>query len=213
VVEIVLPPGGVDFGMSFQDKNGNFSQSLQQCRYALHDAADGLWHAMDLLCMLVDISTFAAASHDATPAFQDYLAWMVDYFLSINEMQKRWEADSTLQRSSKESTVLCFRSLYALLSSLQESLSGTIERKGYILLTAMCAELTEDPADLSEELTKLDFCGSLLHLAAVCKQHESVCQAVSLHLVPGIQTILSEGNASLSLSSDFQVRYLRILMI
>ena len=201
--QVVLPSDEDHDMFPQENEDGSVDRPLQ-CSYVLHDAADSLWHVTNILSMLGDISMEAATSHNAIPAFQDYLAWLLDSFLSIHEMRKRWQTNPTLHQSGKKSVLLSFCAVHALLSSLRASVSDTIVRKGYVVIAILCSAVLEEPADLSEESTKLALCSTLLNLVAICRQQDTVLREVSVHLIPGIQAILQNESASTVLGKDFQ---------
>lgn len=210
-LELIIPSGVFEQSMFSQDKEGVPSVPLQ-FTYIIHNAADGLWHATNILSMLVDISTEAAASFDATPAFQDYLAWLLDSFLEVHELQTRWRGSSVLGQSCERFDVLSFCAVHSILSTLRESLSDNVLHKSCIFLSVLCAALLEDPLNVSEKPIRLNLCSCLLSLAATCKHHDSVRCAVSLYLLPVINAILTDNNAAKTLGNDFQVRSLLVLV-
>jgi serine/threonine-protein kinase ATR len=155
--------------------------------------------------MLVDISMAAATSYDPTPAFQDYLAWMLDSFLAAHEQRKKLQADLLLYDSCRKSDRTTFCSIYALLSASRLSVSGTILRKGYTILSILLADLLENIEDLAEQTIQLCLCRSLLSLVFICKGHDSMHRTISLHLVPAIHHALGDEGMRSSLGKDFQV--------
>ena len=189
--------------MFFEEEN--VSDTPLQCTYVIHNAADGLWHGANLLSMLVDISMEAAASFDATPAFQDYLAWILDSFLEVHELQARWQGSPTLGRSCEKVDSLSFCAVHAILTTLRESLSDNILRKGYVFLSLLCAALLEDTSNVSETPIRLNLCSCLLNLVAICNQHDSMRRAISLHLLPAVQVVLADNSKAMTLGNDFQV--------
>lgn len=203
-LDVVLNFDTVDPLVLFHDKEGPQKSSVQSA-YAIQDAAAGLWHSTNVLSMLVDICMESATSHHATPAFQDYLAWLLDSFLVVHGLQKRFQANSTLHEFCKRSEVMSLCALQALLSTLRESLPVTILRKGCVLLSLLCVGLLENLSDLSDKSTPHNICSSLLTLAVVCKRHESTRRLLALYLVPAIRVSLNDDDSILKLGKDFQV--------
>lgn len=201
---MILPSRDPDYPSLSNDKQGQPNPASQRT-YVVQDATEGLWHVTQLLSMLVDISLEAATSHDATPAFQDYLAWLLDSFLVTHELQKRLRNNPNLQQSETRLEILSFCALHALLSSLRDSLSPLVLRKGYVLLSILCADLLEDPSSLSDKSVRLSFCSSLMNLTVVCNQHQSVHRVVSHHLLAMVKTTLTDESTIATLGKDFKV--------
>jgi serine/threonine-protein kinase ATR len=176
------------------------------CTYVIRDATEGLSHVRNLLSMLVDISMAAATSYDVTPAFQDYMGWLLDSFLVTQELHKKWRANSLLHPSCSDACAMPLYSIQALLSALPESLSPSLLRKGYAMLSIFCTDLLEDPTQLSQSSIQLNFCSSIMKLAAICRRYDSVRRAVSLHLIPIIHASLTSVNSIISgMGNDLKV--------
>jgi serine/threonine-protein kinase ATR len=141
--------------------------------------------------MLVDVSMAAATSYDATPAFQDYVGWLLDSFLATHELHKKWRANPSSHPSCSDVCLLPFCSVHALLTSLRESLSPSLMRKGYNSLSMFCTDLLEDPTQLSKSSIQISLCSSIMNLAAGCQKYDSVRRAVSLHLLPVVHATLT----------------------
>ncbi|OWP07483.1 protein kinase rad [Marssonina coronariae] len=62
------------------------SELLRSCSYIVRYAGEGLASVSSILLLLVEISKAATASYDATSAFRDYLAWLLDSFLRVLEI-------------------------------------------------------------------------------------------------------------------------------
>jgi len=205
MVNLTLPYDTIDTSMFSYEKDDTLPDVILNCTYVIRDASTGLWHATNVLSMLVDISMESASSHDATPAFQDYLAWILESFLTIHELQKRWEKNPTLQEACKKSKILSFCTVHALLSSLRKFLSDSILRKGYALLSILCADLLESSADLTEKSVQINLCSGILNLVAICQEHDSMRRVLSLHLIPAVQSAMADERICSNLGKDFQV--------
>lgn len=207
MVNITLPYDTIDTSMFSQEREDDtMRDSIPNCTYVIKDAASGIWHATNVLSMLVDISMASASSHDATPAFQDYLVWILESFLMIHDIQTKWKSNSTFQESCKKSKILCFCATHALLTSLRNFLSESMLRKGYALVSLLCASLLERPTDLIEKSNQLSLCSSILNLVTVCNEHESMRKLLALHLIPAVKYAMSDEESCLILGKDFQVR-------
>jgi serine/threonine-protein kinase ATR len=187
------------------DKEGRQHDSARSS-YKIQDAATGLWHVTNVLSMLVDICMESATSHYATPAFQDYLAWLLDSFFIARGLQRRWQANPVFSEPCKRSEAMSFCAIQALLSALHGSLTETILRKGCGLLSILVVDLLQNSSSLSEKAMSYSICNSLLTLAAVCKRYESTRRSLALHLAPSIRVALDDDNAILALGTDFQAR-------
>jgi len=183
---------------------GNPYTDLEGCTYALRDADHALRHSYYLLALLVHISS-AAGIYKATPIFKGYLAWILDGFLLLREVERAWGLSSAAQQSAIETCLLSVRTVHSLLISMAELLPTSLTCKGYSVLTRLCTELCDYPDALSETLAEVDFCTTLLDLAANCVHHEPVAQAVRFQLLPALQNYQDSQPQSESQSSDIIV--------
>lgn len=206
-LDAILPFGRIDSFMFFNISEDDSEASNSYCTYSIRDPSAGIWHVSNLLSMLVDITMETASSHDATPAFQDYLAWLLESFLVSHHLQKRFEVNPDLYEICKKSRVLSFCTLHALLASLRSHMTDPMLKKGYALLSILCADLLETPAYLSEESITVTICSSILNLAVICKSHYSLRRVISLHLMPSIKSALLDEAVRTKLGTDFQVRF------
>ncbi|EDN95718.1 hypothetical protein SS1G_11597 [Sclerotinia sclerotiorum 1980 UF-70] len=157
------------------DNGEDLDESSLLCTYRLRDASGAIQHAICILSILVKVSIQAASFQDATPAFQDYLAWMLDSFHSTWELHKVWISPGLLQ-DNEVPTVALFCALHALLSSIQTSLSESLLRKGYAYLAIIGADLITTPSNIIDKDVNLVFCQALLHLANICREYDSICR-------------------------------------
>jgi serine/threonine-protein kinase ATR len=155
--------------------------------------------------MLVDISMEAATSYDATPAFQDYLAWMLDSFLGIHELQKRRRESLNLPQSYNKLEELSFCAVHALISAVKDSMSPTIVHKCNVLLSILVADILERPADLSGDSIRVSLCSCLLTLSAACKEDDPMCRLVSPHIMATVTAVLGDEGVCNILGDDFKV--------
>lgn len=191
---------------SFIGSNEASPSSTIDCTYVIRDATEALNHARGLLAMLVDVSIAAAAAYDATPAFHDYIGWLLDSFLAAHELHKKWQTNPSLHPICSDACLLPFCSVHTILTSLRDSVSPSLLRKAYNLLSTLCADLLEDPAQLSKTSVRLNLCSSIMNLAAGCQKYDSVRRAVSLHLLPVVQANLTAGNTITSgMGNNFKV--------
>ncbi len=167
--------------------NCNPDNDLEGCTYALHDADHALRHASYLLVLLVDVSSSAACTYEATPFFQGYLAWILDGFVLLREAERAWGPSSIAQQSAIDTCIMSIRGVHSLLLSMGRLLPTTLKCKGYSVLARLCTELCDYPDALSEISVEVVFCATLLDLAANCVHHEPVAQAVRFQLLPALQ--------------------------
>lgn len=204
LLPITLPSDSIGASM-FANKDDESQMTASNCTYTIYNSSMGIWHATNILAMLVDISMESANSHDATPAFQDYLAWILDSFLTSHGLQKRWEPYPQLREACKKSEILAFCAVQALLSSLENFLSDSMTRKGYALLSILCSDLLAPQSDVIEKSLHVNICSSILNLSVICKKYDSMRRIISLHLIPAIDTALLDPVISADLGKDFQV--------
>lgn len=190
--------------LSSSAKEGSEQFSVHS-NYAVQNAAAGLWHVTNVLAMMVDICMESATSHHATPAFQDYLAWLLDSFLVIHGLQKRCQGYPIFSETCNKSEAMALCAVQALLSTLRVSLPETILRKGCEFLSLLIADLLENSSSLSDVSIKYSICSGLLILATACKRHESTRRSLTLHLAPSIRIALSDDCKIPMLGKDFQV--------
>lgn len=191
--------------MVFSDKNESTSSQALYCTYTIENSVEGFYQVTQSLLTLVDVSVEAASSYDATPAFEDYLAWMFDSFCTLHDIYQKWQTNPSLYENCPSPDELSFCSLRALMSSIRDSLSPTLLRKGYITLSILCGNVLQDQNQRFQEPTQLALCGFILNLASICEIYDSVRRLVSLHLVPMIKTILPGESVAERLGTDFQV--------
>lgn len=177
----------------------------QDCTYTLSDPVHAFLHVNNILIILVDISVESATSFDATPAFQDYLAWMLDSFVVAHDIGKRWKSSPRLRESCESSNEMNLHAVQSLLSSPKTSSSDSVMRKGFLILTNFCAEVLETPDDITGESTPLCLCRCLLNLALACREHDAIQRAVSIHLLPAVRFCFENPDTLSKLGNDFQV--------
>lgn len=207
IIDAFLPVGEIFQSMFSHDLDGSSSHIIPNCTYLIRFASEGICHVANILCMLVDISMAAAASYDVAPAFQDYMAWMLESFLAAHEQRKRLQDDLSLHETCRKSGITSFCSLHALLSTTKASFSASILRKGYTVLSTLCEDLIDKGGDLTDHMIQPNICSSLLNFVAICKEHYSMHRVVSPHLVPAIQMALRDESRSSSLGKDFKVTF------
>lgn len=182
--------------------NGNHDIDLEGCTYVFHDADHALLHVYYLLALLVDVSSSAAGIYEATPFFQSYLAWILDGFLLLREVERAWGPSFVVQQSAIETCILSIRAIHSLLLSVGRLLPTTLKCKGYAVLARLCAELCDYPDALSETSVEITFCAIILDLAANSVHHEPVAQAVRFQLLPALQDYQDSQPESESQSPD-----------
>jgi serine/threonine-protein kinase ATR len=198
---ITSPADDLDYSIFAQQKD---SSPMPLPQYTINEATHALWHVTHLLTILVDACMEAATTFDPTPAFQDYLAWILDSFVSLHELQKRWRANPQLQQSCIDSCLASFSAVELLLSSGEQDCSETVRRKGYLLFSNLCADLLSSPPRVQQDA--FSHCRGILNLVALCKRNDSMRRDVSLHLLPSIAASLLDEDAQKMLGKDFQVR-------
>ncbi|KAG9237915.1 protein kinase-like protein rad3 [Amylocarpus encephaloides] len=192
----IIPRGKMSEIVLLSETTENLMSLLEfgsLCTYSIRDIGHAFWHAQHLLDILVRVSIEAAISYDATPAFQNYLAWILDSFFFLQEVQKRWATNPWLQEVCRGSNASMFCVIQSLLSGLQVSLTDAITRKGFLILSILWADILDRPKqDLSDSL-RAELCRSLLQISIICRQHNVPYIAVSLHLLPAICLSLEDG--------------------
>lgn len=204
-LNIVLPSSQADYTLFALDNSGSTSDPTSQCTYVIRTDVEACCHVSNLLSMLIDISTAAASLYDATPAFEDYVVWMLDSFLSANDLQKRCRKYPEHDQQLENLTMMSFSALQALLLSLREYLPGPLLRRGYTVLSILLTDILENSAELLEKCKPLSICSAVLNLANCCNQHDAMRRLMSRRLIPVIRTFLETPDC-LSLGNDFKVR-------
>ncbi|KAK0105320.1 serine/threonine-protein kinase M1 [Cadophora gregata f. sp. sojae] len=194
-VNIVVRPNQEGLGSSDTPRS-----SLLTSSYSILSAAEGLAHASHLLSILAHASEETAASFDATTAFQNYLSWLADSFLRIHEIRKRWTANLALHECCMRTDEIFLSSINSLLSSLWRFIWPSVLRKGYTVLSIICASMLEEPNQLSDE-AQHTLCSALLNMAAICREFKSMRQVLILNLIPALPSF---ENACLNLGKDFK---------
>ncbi|TVY82181.1 Protein kinase rad3 [Lachnellula suecica] len=201
MTQVVLPPDDMDYFLLSQRKEGS---QYSVPHYSINEATHAFWNANHLLIILVEVSVDAALSFDATPAFQDYVAWILDAFLAMHELQKRWQSNPSFRQSCLDSCVPSLCAVEQIMFTVREQTSVNILRKGYIIFSILCADLLGEPAALQENPDIFPVYRGLLSLVNVCKQHESMRGAVTLHLLPAMAASLVSEDSRQKFGTDFQ---------
>lgn len=175
------------------------------CTYQIRDPSEGLCHVTNILSVLVDISTEAARSYDATSAFQDYLAWMLDSILNVHELHKRRRENLQLPQFSNQLEELSFCTVHALLGAMKHFMSPIVLHKAYVLLAVLCTDLISRPNELSDDSIRVTLCSALLSLSDICRDDESMHRLVSFHVASSIVAALESETACMVLGDDFKV--------
>ncbi|XMA19178.1 hypothetical protein WAI453_011969 [Rhynchosporium graminicola] len=177
------------------------SVALFDSSYSMRSPAEGLANASHILCILAGASEEIATSFDATTAFQGYLVWLLDSFLQVHGIRGRWAGNLALHESCMRVDELFLCSIGSLLSSLRQVLWPFLLRKGYTVLSIICAAILEEPSQLAEDSQPI-LCSALLNMTAICKKYKAMRQVMVLNLVPAIKA--TEIQAS-NLGKDFKV--------
>jgi serine/threonine-protein kinase ATR len=204
MIPVNLPSDGADSFLGFNKTVLSRDVDLVYT-YTIRETRQGIWHLCILLNMLVDISVEAGTSYDATSAFEDYVAWLLDAFFAVHEMQKRWASSPKLLGSCNGIGPMVLCAIQPLLSSLKGSISNATLRKGLLTLSIILADLLDTPAQEYSESTRLSICRSILNLTVACQQYNSVSRSVFLYLLPVVRKIMKDQDSLSALGDDFQV--------
>lgn len=206
MLEARLPLEEVTQSMYSNEQENPSATTFPNCSYVVRFASEAIFQLAMIQSLLADVSTAAASSYDPTPAFHDYVAWLLDAFLSAHEQRKKIQNQISLRESCRKSDLACFSSLHTLLTKSKACLRSSILQKGYIILSTLCADLIASIEDIDEQTMQLKVCSCLLNLSAMCQTNDSLKRAVSLALVPSIQSINEDRSRWSGLGKDFQVR-------
>ena len=207
--ELVLPCTNQNQSIFLIHESLNFTDPLLRCTYSINDADVAILHAKAILSVLIDIYLKAAPSYDVTMAFQDYVSWILDSFVKMHVIVEQSRIppgiSGTLHEKFQDWTVWTFCNVHKLLNSLRGNLHPSILRKGYTSLTILAAQLLEHAAYLSDASVRLALSSSILNLAYMCQQYDSMRSIVSMRLLPVFEIVnLDDGKRTL-LGNDFQV--------
>ena len=178
--------------------------STSNCTYRIFDPTEGLRHVTNLLSVLVEISTEAVRSYDATSAFQDYLAWILDSILGVHELHKRRRETPQLLQFNNQLEELLFCTVHALVGGVKSFMSLMILHKSYVILAILCADIIGRPAELSGDTIRITLCSSLLILSMVCKEDDSMHRLVSFHITTAVVAALESEIVCSMLGDDFK---------
>jgi serine/threonine-protein kinase ATR len=201
---VKLPSNEGEFFSVFTHKVPLLDAGLEYT-YTIRETPDAVRHLDILLSMLVEILTEAWILYDATPAFEDYMAWLSDTLLVVHEMQKRLRSTPKLLETCEDGSVLLLRAMQCLLSSLDNSHPDAMRRKGSMTLAILLADLLDMPNQRLNEPTLLSICRSILTLSVACQHYNSVHRFVLVHLLPAIRRILGDKETLGGFGNDFQV--------
>jgi hypothetical protein len=202
VLELILPLATIEEDITL---DGCPDLHVEGATYLVQDIHYAIRHSCYLLNLIVDISSSTARTYNATPAFQGHLAWILDGFLILRDVESIWAPYSPTQQSEFEHCTVSIRAIHCLLTSLDHLLSKPLKRKGYRVLGHLCVELVGYSGALSETAVQALFCSSLLDLAAASLQDNSISQAVKIELLPALQNLLRSEHDSGSLGADILV--------
>jgi serine/threonine-protein kinase ATR len=201
---VKLPSNEAEFFLVFNRKE--LPQNADsEYTYTIRETPDAIKHLNILLGILVEILKEAWTLYDATPAFQDYIAWLSDSLVVVHEMHKRFRSTPKLLETCEDGRVLLLCAMQCLFSSLDDSLPDTIRRKGSITLAILLADILDMPTQGPKESTLLTICRSILTLSVACQQYSFVYRSVFVHLLPVIRRILGDKDGLGNLGHDFQV--------
>lgn len=201
-LNLVLPSVTIQDDIAIQGSPDLVSDG---CTYVLANTQNALRHSCYLLALIVNVSSSIASSSGPTPTFQGHLAWILDAFVLLREIESTWAPHTATQQSEFQLCALSILAVHRLLTSLVQLISIPLKRKGYSILAHLCAELVNYSGALSDSETQTVFCSSLLDLAAASVHHETVAQAVQAVLLPALQNLMDNELASGLLSVDVQV--------
>ena len=206
----IIPRGNMSEIILLSETTENLmslSEFWSCCTYSIRDAGHAFWHAQHLLDILVQVSIEAAISYDATTAFQNYLAWILDSFYFLQEVHKRWATNPRLQEVCRGSNASMFVVIQSLLSELQVSLTDTITRKGFLILSILWVDVLDKPKQAIVGPLRANLCRALLQIASMCQQHNAQYIAASLHLLPAIRLSLDDEDIPNKMEDDLRVSY------
>ncbi|PQE28467.1 phosphatidylinositol 3 protein [Rutstroemia sp. NJR-2017a BBW] len=202
-IHFVLPSDHFDLSTYCNDQQGSFEQS-SPCNYMLRDVTDALRHATYILTILVNISNQAATTQDASLTFQNHLAWILDSFQLSHDLQRIWPIHDTSQPDGIAPGTALYYATQSLISSIRATIPDSLICKSYVYLAIIGADILDDPSILAEKDVNLRFCHMLLHLALICRKHNSVGQVTGLCLVPKLQAMLGNQDTVAMVGKDFE---------
>ena len=148
----------------------------QQCSYTLSYISQALQHASGLLTIM------------SLPfARQDYVPSLLDAYLSLHDVQKRWHS------SLPSSLPLLVRNILGLIESLDRARHTDllVREKAFIVLAIMCTEMSDYPGlDFTEKGCASDahlLCAGLITVASACLTYKSVARLAMAQLLPSLE--------------------------
>jgi serine/threonine-protein kinase ATR len=195
---VVLPTNERDFFLALYVKIRLQDTNLVYT-YTIEDTPHAIQHLYILLSMLVEISVEAGTLYDATSAFEDYIAWLIDTFSAMHELHKRLKSIPKLQ----DAMALC--AMQVLLLLVNRSMPEVIQRKGSMTLSILLADILNTPSRQYSEFTAVGIRDSIIILIESCHKHSSIYRYVSLHLAPIVNKLLEEDDGLKTLGLDLKV--------
>jgi serine/threonine-protein kinase ATR len=199
---LVLPLVNIEDDVSI---TGHADLHVEGCTYALNDVATAAKHVGRLLSILSHVISVTAVSYDATPAFQGYLAWILDSMVALHEVEKTYSSFNSSQYSDFESCAMAIDSVHSILTSLDGVLSNTVKRKGCWVLVDLCATLIEYPNAMSGDTDQNNICQIILDLAVFCAGCDRITQSVRTRLLPGLARLVVNLDTEFGHNSDVKV--------
>ncbi|POS87854.1 hypothetical protein EPUL_000219 [Erysiphe pulchra] len=196
-LKIILPPKEIECSFS-QDPQNN---GIDSCRYtySISGTYNCLKHVGYLLLILTSFIGDFSQPLSAALIFQDYLVWLLDSFVEAQDLFKILLTVTNSSDIDSNIDYLVLNSTQALLSNTQGTATPNILRKGYSILSLICARILERTLELSEKIQE-NFTQAFLDLEHFCRKNDNVRRITTIHLVP----ILYDSISKSVLSPEFK---------
>ncbi|KHJ35348.1 putative protein kinase rad3 [Erysiphe necator] len=192
---IILPPKEVEYSFSQDSLDSGTGITDFRHTYIISGFYSCLRHVGYLLIMLTTFMEDSSQPLSPNLIFQDYFVWLLD---SIFEAQDILQMLPTVTHSldiDKNIDYLLLKSMQILLSNSQGIRFPIILRKGYSMLSLICAKILERRKEYSEEMQK-NFSEAFHDLELFCRKNETVRRITATHLVPILNNSLTESVVS-----------------
>ena len=119
--------------------------------------------------------------------FQDYIPSLLDAYLSLHDVQKRWHS------SLPSSLPVLLQNTLGLIESFDRvrHTDPLLREKAFIVLAIMCTEMSDYPGlDITENGCASDvhlLCIGLITVASACLTHKSVSRLAIAQLLPCLE--------------------------
>lgn len=178
----------------------------QRITFTISSATQALRQAFSLARVLAYPLTSLDTTFSSMVAWSQAAPWLLDSWLDLHNVQKRWEAVSSHSPIPLVEIVLEVSTGLEIAAELTSNFSN----KANVLLVLLCSEIVASPQELLEsgdasDKARLVYCQALIALCKASLRSYSVGRMAASKLVQEL-ALLSSHNSSIGDGTDISVR-------